>query len=149
MKLLLGGHSKCPIVLLHLETGTLMLRHILKIYRLLYHHHIVTLSEDETLKKIYNKQKEDSVKGDWVRLVKKDYLFIEEEMNDENIKTMTKNQFKSWVKKRVEKAAFSSYIKEKNMLSKIKGIEYSKLEAQKYLREGFKKKTCFLSTFCG
>ena len=48
---------------------------------------------------------------------------------------MTKNQFKSWVKKRVEKAAFSSYIKEKNMLSKIKGIEYSKLEAQKYLTD--------------
>ena len=35
LKLLLGGHSKCPSVFYHLETGTLMLRHIVMMHRMI------------------------------------------------------------------------------------------------------------------
>ena len=133
LKLLVKGHSKCPIVFQHLETGTLKLRHILTIHRLLYHHHIVNLGENETVKKVYNKQKEESTKGDWIKLVEKDFLFIEANMNDEEIKTMSKNKYKTWVKEKVKKAAFESYVKEKNTLTKIKDIEYTCLETQQYL----------------
>ena len=41
-----------------------MLRHILRINRLMYHHYIVNLGEEETVKNIYEKQKQDSFKGD-------------------------------------------------------------------------------------
>ena len=51
------GHSKTPIIFHHLENGTLMLRHMLMINRLMYHHHIVTRNKDELIYKIYKKTK--------------------------------------------------------------------------------------------
>ena len=74
LKSLAKGHSKTPLIFHHLETGTLKLRHILMKNRLMYHHHIITREDTETIKKIYNKQKEDPIKGDWVELVKKDFF---------------------------------------------------------------------------
>ena len=56
LKLLLGGHSKCPSVFYHLETGTLMLRHIVMMHRMMYHHHILTRNDNETIKR-KNQQK--------------------------------------------------------------------------------------------
>ena len=47
---------------------------------------------------------------------------------------MSKNQFKKWVKFRIEKAAFKYLIKEKEKQSKIQHITYSKLEIQNYLK---------------
>ena len=43
LRALVNGHSKCPVIFFHLETGTLKLRHLLVINRLMYHHHILTL----------------------------------------------------------------------------------------------------------
>ena len=40
----------------------------------MYHHHIITREDTETINKIYNKQKEDPIKGNWVELVKKDFF---------------------------------------------------------------------------
>ena len=45
------GHSKTPTVFHHLETGTLMLRHMLARNRIMYHHHIVNSDDSETIKK--------------------------------------------------------------------------------------------------
>ena len=81
----------------------------------------------------YYKQKEEPVKGDWVELVRQDFKFINEEMNDDEIKKIPKNVYKERIKKKVKQAAFESYVKEKNLLSKIKDIEYTKLETQHYL----------------
>ena len=65
---LTGGHSKCPTEFNHLETGTWQLRHHLTYLRLLYHHHILTRPKEETISKIYFKQKEEPTKGDWFQL---------------------------------------------------------------------------------
>ena len=37
-----GGHSKCPKSFYFLEFGTLMIRHLIVIRRLMFHYHIVT-----------------------------------------------------------------------------------------------------------
>ena len=66
---LTGGHSKCALEFNHLETGTLKLRHILTYRRLMFHHSILTRDQDETIHKIYTKQKEDSHRGDWYLLL--------------------------------------------------------------------------------
>ena len=42
MSHLVDDHSKCGIIFHYLETGSLMLRHILTYLRLLYHHHILS-----------------------------------------------------------------------------------------------------------
>ena len=58
LKSLVNGHSKTATIVHHLETGTLKLRHILMKNRLLYHHHVVSRDESETIKKsIINRKK--------------------------------------------------------------------------------------------
>ena len=83
--LLYTAHSKVAVEFLHLETGTLKLRHILSINRMMYHYHLLTLDESESIRKIYNKQKEDTTKGDWYELLEKDFKFIGKEINEEEI----------------------------------------------------------------
>ena len=60
-----------------METGTWKLRHHLTYQRLLYHHHILTREDGETIKKVYMKQKEESFKGDWFKLLEKDFKLLE------------------------------------------------------------------------
>ena len=62
-----------------------MVRHVIMIKRLSYHHHIITRDDTELIKKVYLKQKENPVEGDWVQLIQKDYEFIDEDWNDSYI----------------------------------------------------------------
>ena len=145
LKSLAKGHSKTPVVFHHLETGTLKLRHILMKHRLLYHHHIITREDTETIKKIYYKQKEAQIKGDWLELVKKDFLFLGIEMNESEIKLTNKLEYKKKIKRLLYKAAFSEYIKEKAEKSKLNQLEYKTLHLQQYLTEpGFTYKEIYL-----
>ena len=54
-----GGHSKCPKAFYFLEFGTLMVRHLVMIRRLVHHRHILTRDESEMIR---NRQK-THVKG--------------------------------------------------------------------------------------
>ena len=87
---LTGGHSKCASEFYHLECGTWQLRHHLMYRRLMYHHHLITREASETIQKIYYKQKEETYKGDWYDLLKKDFEFLGEEMLEEKIKLFPK-----------------------------------------------------------
>ena len=51
----------------------------------MYHHFILTRDEKETIHKIYKKQKEEFVKGDWYQLLKADFQFINIVMKEEKI----------------------------------------------------------------
>ena len=51
LRRLTGGHVKCPTEFLHLETKTWKLRHHLTYLRLVYHHHILTREDGETIKR--------------------------------------------------------------------------------------------------
>ena len=62
---LTGSHSKTASEFYYLELGILTFRHILTIRRLVYHHHLLTRDENETIYKIYQKQTVSSCKGDW------------------------------------------------------------------------------------
>ena len=66
---------------MHIESGTLKLHHILTINRMMYHHYIRTLDENETVRKMYNNQKEKLSKGDCYDLVCNDFEFIGKNLN--------------------------------------------------------------------
>ena len=134
LKSLSKGHSKTPVVFHHLETGTMMLRHMLMVKRLMYHHHILSRGEEETIQKIYRKQSEDPLKGDWFELLKQDFKLIGVEIDEKYIASTPKNEYKIKIKKLVEKAAFEYMIKVKNGLSKIVHIKYDTLKTQEYLK---------------
>ena len=79
LRKLTGSHSKCPTEFHHLETSTWKIRLPLTYLRLMYHHHILSTSESETIRKVYEKQKTELCKGDWFQLLKEDLIFIEHE----------------------------------------------------------------------
>ena len=74
---LTGAHSKTVNEFLFLELNILKLRRILTIRKIMYHFHIITRDDSDTIKKVYMKQKEANVKGDWICLLAKDFEFIQ------------------------------------------------------------------------
>jgi hypothetical protein len=133
LRALMGGHSKCPTEFYYLELGVLMFRHILVIRRLMYHHHIISRKDNEIIKKIYTKQKETHIKGDWYEMVEKDFQFIGGRICDEMIKSMCKNEYKKLIKQKVEKSAFNEYMIKKENHTKLQDVKYDKLKIQNYL----------------
>ena len=105
LKALVKGHSKTTTAFHYLETGSLMLRHILRINRLMYHYHILGLDCNETVRKIYEKQKLEPLKGDWIELLKTDFKFMEIEFDEEEIKRTPKNVYRKKIKDLIRKAA--------------------------------------------
>ena len=106
LKGLVEGHSKTATIFHYLETGSLMLRHIIRINRVMYHHHILSLNTEETVRKIYEKQKTGHLKGDWIELLKSDFDFMEIDIDEEEIKRTPKNIYKKKIKDLIKKAAF-------------------------------------------
>ena len=133
LKRLTGSHSKCASEFHHLETGTWKLRHHLTYNRLLYHYHILTREDGETIKKIYFKQKEDSVKGYWYKIVEQDFKFLEIEINEEQISCTSKSEYKFQIKHLISKAAFKHFMTLKETHSKLNDVTYSELKVQPYL----------------
>ena len=76
LKSLVGAISKTVNIFVYLELGILKFKHLLTIRRLLYHYHILTRDETETIKKIYNSQKVSHIKEDWYRMIITDFDFI-------------------------------------------------------------------------
>ena len=85
------------------------------------------------MKKIYEKQKIECLKGDWVQLIKEDFAFIGVDMDENNIKNTPEDVYRKRIKVLVRKAAFQELLEKKNQLSKIKDLKYYSFEIQSYL----------------
>ena len=107
------------------------------IRRMMYHHHIISRDNKEIIKKIYMKQKEDPLKGDWFQTLLSDFTFIKEEINYEHISKPPKDQYRNMIKEKVRNKAFWCYLnlKEKSK-KKMKDLNYTKLEIQPYMTNG-------------
>ena len=68
------------------------------IRRLLYHHHIPTQDDNELIRRIYEKQKLNYSKGDWIMILKEDFEFIGEVLNEDFFKSTPKNVYKHLIK---------------------------------------------------
>ena len=84
--------------MLHLETGTLPVKYIIAMRRLLYHHNIISRNESELICKVYSAQKINPKKGDWINLLKNDFDLIGETIDDKTIKSLKKNKYKILIK---------------------------------------------------
>jgi hypothetical protein len=129
-----GGHSKCPKSFYFLEFGTLMIRHLIVIRRLMFHYHIVTRDNSEIIKKVYLKQKESSLKGDWIQLLRKDFEFIKEDFSEDIILKSSKHVYNRYVKQKVQLSAFNEYLQMKQKCEKKLGnLQYTELSIQPYI----------------
>ena len=131
---ILGAHEKAPVEFLHLETGTLNILSVISVRRMCYLQNILKRHDSELVKRVYNELKDSSVKGDWYSLVKQDFEFINEIIDEERIKENSENQHKREIKEKVRKQTFKLFNEQKEKHSKVKDIVYSDLiKAQSYL----------------
>ena len=135
LRSLMKCHSKTAIEFLHMESGTWKLRHILTLNRMMYHHHNLTTDKNETIMKMYLKQKSDPTKHDWYELLQKDFKFVGLSMKDEEIISMSQFQYKKKIKSLIQKAAYEYFLTEKQKHSKLHDVRYADLKIQPYLKD--------------
>ena len=82
---LLQAHPKIPLEALYLETKCIPIGYILASRRILYLHNILQKDENEMIRKIYEVQKNNPSKGDFIELVTEDKSLIGLEMCDTEI----------------------------------------------------------------
>ena len=132
-KKILWAHSKVPTELLFLETAAIPVRFILASRRANFFHNILKREEDELVKRVYNAQKENPSKGDWVHIIKEDMELINLNMNENEISLLSKNEFKKHVKLCVKSASFTALKAIQEDHIKIKHIKYNEFKLQPYL----------------
>ena len=118
---------------LYIECGKLPVKHLVKMRRLMYYWHIIHRNDDELISKFYTAQSLDPSNGDWVLQVKKDKKDIGLNISEEEIRSMSKDRFKSIVKQKIEKLGIEYLEKVKNSHSKTEFLNLKKFSPQEYL----------------
>ena len=132
---ILGAHSKIQTEFLYLETGTTPLKKVISSRRIMYLQTILKRSDTEITKKVYEAQKSDPVKGDWLEHLNKDFNMLDMTMNEDNIKDMSKAQHKNQVKNKVKSYVLDMLKNKQEGHIKIKHIKYHELNMQPYLKK--------------
>ena len=134
LRYITGAHAKVQSEFLYLETGAIPLKELISQRRLMYLHNILSKPPNELLRRVYDAQKKNPVKGDWTELVENDLVEFGINLNEECIEKMTKLEYKLLVKKKIYDNVFEKLkIKQKGH-SKIKNISYSELKTQGYMK---------------
>ena len=133
LRKLTGGHAKCATEYYHLETATWKLRHHISYRRILFHQDILKRESCETLSKVYNKQKEATIKGDWFNLLKEDFNFLGVEINEAEIIATPQSIYKKQIKQLMNKAVYQFFMNLKQGHTKLDMVEYTQFEIQPYL----------------
>ena len=130
---ILGAHPKIPLEALYLETRSIPIRFVVASRRILYLHTILQKDRNEMILKIFEAQKMKPSPGDFIDLVKNDFETIGWKITEEEIRNLSKQNFKKIVKSKISNAAFI-YLKDmKKTHSKMNNVHYDKFEISKYL----------------
>ena len=122
---------------MYLETATIPPDYIPASRRVNYLHNIISRSESELVKRVFNVQKENPSKEDWCHIVKQDMTLINLFMTEKEIADYSKRELKAIVKKHVTSAAIESLTLKQSGHIKIKHIKYQNNKVKPYLRSNF------------
>jgi hypothetical protein len=137
LRAILGAQSKVTVETLYLETGAMSIKNVISVRRMLYLKTILDRHDNEIIKKVYIAMKSNPHKGDWIKLVERDFQKIGLDMDDKLITEMNLNNYKSLIKKSVWNAFFKELQETKLTHIKVKHIEYNNSrKPQKYLTNG-------------
>ena len=64
----------------------------------MFNHHILGLDWEETVRKIFEKQKKASLKGDWIKFLEKDFEFMEIYFNEQENPKKTQETYSKKLK---------------------------------------------------
>ena len=131
----LNAHSKTGVEWLYADTGSLSLKSLMQVRRLMYLWHILSRDEEELIHRIYKSQSNSSSVGDWVRLVSGDKDELSIEMTDAEIQGVSKNVFKNFVMKKVKRnhIEFLNTLKRKH--SKSSNLDCKEVKMAEYLQD--------------
>ena len=133
LRSLVHAHAKTPLEFLYLEAGAVPIRFLISSRRITYLQTILQRNDSELTKRVYNEQKRNPTPGDFSELVKKDFELIEEQMDESSIIGSSAEVFKTNIKKKIKMAAFKFLRNKQQTHSKVRDVQFSKLESQKYL----------------
>ena len=133
LRYLLDCHAKVPLEFLYLESGSIPIRHILSSRRINYLQTILKRDPEELIRRIYEAQVLKPCDGDFADLVKKDLQSIGVPLDTEKIRNTGRQQFKTYIKQKVSLTAFRYLKNLQSGHSKIREIQYTKLNIQPYL----------------
>ena len=133
LRKILNAHAKTPKESLYLETGSIPIRYIIIQRRMNYLHHLINRNPNELINKVYCAQKRKMAKNDWVETVQNNLNEINLNLSDDSNFKISKKKFKKFIKGKINEAAFKYLNKIKSSHSKVKNINYEKVEIQPYL----------------
>ena len=103
---LVSAHSKTPKEALFLEIGTIPIKYIWASRRLTYLQNILKRDKTELVRRVYQAQKENSLKGDFAQLVQEDAKLVNLNMSDDELEKMGGYEYKKLVKVQLGRQLF-------------------------------------------
>ena len=95
---------------------------------------ILGRDDEELTKRIFREQQRNPTPGDFAELVKADFTKNNIEYKEDFITAAKVNDYKSFIRKNVKKAAFEEFKNMQAKHSKVSEIRYEKFEKQSYLQ---------------
>ena len=131
LRKLLKTTKGCTITQLYLEVGVYPARFEIQRLRLLYLRYILDQNEESYVKRMFHLQLENPKRGDWASTCIKDLKELGVNKSFEEIGAMTKPQYSTLIKGKIQEKAFN-YLNGKRG-SKGKEIVYKNLSMAEYL----------------
>ena len=118
--------------MLYLETGTIPIRFLIRIRRLMYFHYLLNEEEQSLVNKVLKMQMKTPSKDDWINQVKDDLKSLDFTLTPEEIEKLSKDQFRKVVQERIELKALEYLNCLKAKHSKVLHIQHHSLQLQSY-----------------
>ena len=134
LKKMLEVRQSTANAFLYLELGVLPIKFELHKRQMSFLHHIVNLTEEDPVKKVWRNQMNLPEHRNWWRDVEKLFVKYGLEFDEEGMVSMSKETYKKRVKMAVAKKALEELLDENKGKKRTANWEYEKLETQKYIR---------------
>ena len=127
-----------------LELGILPIKHEINKRQLNFLHHILNLSTNDPVLKMYHQQQLLPYEINWANTIKSTINMYGIEMDQDQIQAMSKAKWKVLVDCKVEQAAFHELMSENASKKKTSDLQYEKLQEQKYITKAAANVACVI-----
>ena len=135
LKKMMGTRQATANAFVYLELGVLPIKHEIHKRQLMFLYHIVHLSEDDPVKKVWRNQMSLPEHSNWWRDVEKLLDRYRMDFDEQTIATTSKETYKKRVKMAVANQAFHELQCENQERKRTCKLNYEKLETRKYIKQ--------------
>ena len=134
LKEIVKGRKSMANSFILLELGILPIECEIHLRQLSFLHHVINLSEDDPVKKLFRAMESLPEFPNWLQDIKNLLKKYSIDLSEEQIKLMSKYSFKKVIKNSVYLLAFEQLKQECRSKSKTQGLSYSEFKMQNYLQ---------------